>query len=239
MSVIRESMDLYKSKFLTILLIGLTITIPTLFLYTFVVNYTTFPLRVFFIPIWPDMVKLFFTMIVFPFIQIPFVSMALQYARIGDVKVSRVYGDILKYGFSIYVISILSSVLITIGSLLLLIPGLVLMIFFMGIPFVAVVDDMTGWRGVKQSFAFAKTHFIQLMGWLLLFVLFDFVLSFILSFIAIYTANSFLVVNLSLTLGTILTLPVFVFGITFQYLDWIGDNPVNDPAEDFGEVSFS
>jgi hypothetical protein len=235
----RECLDLYKSNLGKIFLISITVVFPAVFLYAFVVNYLTFPLDVFFIPVLPHIINLFFTVICFMFIQIPFANMALQYARTGEVKTSKVYGDLLRYGFSIYVVSILFAFLITLGSMLFLLPGLILLILFQSVVVTAVVDDKTGWQGVKQSFAFGKAHFFKLLGWMLLFVLGDFIVSFILSFIAIATTNLTLIANLALAISTALTLSLFVFAVTYQYLDWIQDEPVNDPAEDVGQPVLS
>lgn len=232
MTLIKESAVLYKEKFFVICLLAITILFPFDFLITFAANYVNLPLQVFVVPLWPILVKIFFSVVAYFVMQLPFISMALQYFQTGQLQVSRVYGDTLTYGFPVYVVSILCAVLIAFGSILFLLPGLVFLIWFLGVPYAAVIDDMRWWRGLKQSFRFGNSRFFQLIGFLIVFMLVDFGISYAISFGVIYFFNSLAVLNLFLMIINALLLPFFSFMMTYQYLDWIGYEPVNDPAID-------
>ncbi len=231
MSVLKEAVALYRKKFLVICLVAVTVVIPFNFLITFAVNYVNLPLQVFVVPLWPTLVKISFSIVAYYIMQLPFISMAFQYFQSEQLKVSRVYGDTLTYGFPVYVISILCAILVAFGSLIFLLPGLVLLIWFLGVPYAAVIDDMRWLRGLKQSFRFGNARFFQLIGFLVVFALIDFGISYAISFGVIYFFKSLAILNLSLMVINALLLPLFAFILTHQYLDWIGYDPENDPAD--------
>ena len=221
-----------KKKFLVICLLAVTVIIPFDFLLMFAANYVNMPLQVFSVPIWPVLVKIFFSIVAYSIMQLPFISMALQYFQSGQLQISRVYGDTLTYGFPVYLISIVCAALIALGSLLFLIPGMILLIWLLGVPYAAVIDDMRWWRGLKQSFHFGNARFFQLVGFLVVFILIDFGISYAVSFGIIYFFKSLAVLNLSLMVLNALLLPVFSFIVTHHYLEWIGYEPANNPVDE-------
>lgn len=232
MTALKESIVLYKKKFLVICLLSVTITIPFYFLMLFANRFVNLPLQVFVVPLWPTLVDIFFSIVAFCIMQLPFISVALQYFQTSQLRISKVYVDTLIYGFPIYIISIFCGVFVAMGSLFFLIPGLLFLIWFLGIPYAAVIDDMKWWRGLKQSFRFGNAHFFQLIGILGVFLLIDFGINYAVSLGVIYFVNSVAVLNLLLIITNVLMLPVFTFILTHLYLDWIGYDPVNIPTDE-------
>jgi hypothetical protein len=86
---------------------------------------------------------------------------------LGNVPlVQRAYGRILKDGIwlRLLVTGILQMLLWTVGLLLLLIPGIVLMIRMIVCSTVVVVEGDWGWKGIKRSMALSKGHFWRLFA---------------------------------------------------------------------------
>ncbi len=80
----KYAISLYKSSFRYLVLVGLTIVLPILFIYTLLVNYITLPFQLFNIPLWSTFFKIYFSAIAFALIQIPYISIFVQDLRHGN-----------------------------------------------------------------------------------------------------------------------------------------------------------
>lgn len=222
MTPVKDALQLFKEKFLLILLTILLFVVPIQLLYTLVVNYATLPFQLFHIPLWSTMIQAFFMFVVLFIIQLPFISMALQYARNEDVRLGQTVIDALKHMFPVYVLSLFIALLIVTGSLLFVIPGFVLLILFFGISYTAVIDDQTWFSGIKQSWAFGKAYFFKLSGLLFVFGIIDVLISLPVLFIVYLFTGLYIVFNLALIITNGLVFSVLFFIVTFYYLDWPG-----------------
>ncbi len=77
--------------------------VPMQLLYTLDVNYATWPFQLFGIPIWTTMIQAFFMFICLFLIQLPFISMAFQYAQNEEVRLGKTFTGALESMFSIYI----------------------------------------------------------------------------------------------------------------------------------------
>jgi hypothetical protein len=220
---IKEALAIYKRNFWRVLLIGLTIILPIQLIYTIVVNFVSLPLAFFNIPLWSNLFQGIFMIMSLFLILIPLISLVVQETRTQKVNTGKIYVDMLRYSFFLYVISIPVSILTTIGFFLLIIPGLVLLIFSMGMPFVKVTEDDSLKGVLKKSIAFGKEHFMNICGLLLLFAAVDFLASFLLTYLAIGLTGLMAITNWALMVLNMFLLPVFVFTVAKLYLDWNGE----------------
>lgn len=154
---------------------------------------------------------------------IPLVSLVIQDTRYNKVKTGKLYVDMLRYAFFVYIISIPISILTTVGFLLLIIPGLVLLIFSMGIPLVKMVEDVSLKAVLKKSMAFGKENFMHVCGLLLLFAAVDFVATYLFSYLAIVLTGQMAVTNWVLMILNMFLFPLFVIAVSKQYLEWNGE----------------
>lgn len=93
--------------------------------FSFAVQYTSLPFNILSIPLWPNLIHLFFMLICYTFIQIPYISMAIQWDEDDEITLRRAYGDTLKHMFPVYIYSLVYAISVMAGMFLLLIPGLV------------------------------------------------------------------------------------------------------------------
>jgi hypothetical protein len=222
-ALIKDSLSLYKRNILRILLIGITVILPIQVIYTILVNYVSLPFIYFNIPIWPSIFQSVFMIISIFVMIIPLISMVIQDTRFNKVKIGKLYLDMLRYAFFVYIISIPISIFTTAGFFLLIIPGLVLLIFTMGIPLVKMIED-DSFKGImKKSIAFGKENFISLCGLLLLFAAVDFIGTYLFSYLSIVLTGQMAVTNWSLMILNLFLLPLFVFTISKQYMEWNGE----------------
>lgn len=221
MDAMKYAISLYKSSFRYLVLVGLTIVLPILFIYTLLVNYITLPFQLFNIPLWSTFFKIYFSAIAFALIQIPYISIFVQDLRHGEIKIRSIYGDSLRYMFSVYIVSIVCGFFVSIGMFLLIIPGLILTIFLLAIPYSAVFEELEWWKGIKQAVKFGRKYFFRLLG---LFVVFG-VLELIISMVAVlglfFVTNLIFVLNLVLMGISIILIPLFIFIVSNFYTEWI------------------
>lgn len=223
LATIKEAGALYKKNFWRILLVGITIILPVQIIYTILVNYVSLPFILFNIPLWPTIFQSVFMLISVFVLLIPLISIVVQDMRANEVKVGQLYLDTLKYAFFVYMISIPVSILTTVGLLLLIIPGLVLLVLFIGIPFAKVIEDDKLKATLKKSIAFGKENFLHICSLLLLFAVADFIGTYLFSLMAIVTTGLMAITNWAIMIFNMLLLPLFVFALGKQYMIWNGE----------------
>jgi len=164
MNYYQEAWNAYRKNFGTILLICLTFVFPLQLIFFFVINYFNLLFSLFFIPQLGQLFGFFFLTIGLCVAQIPFIKMAAQFSLEGEVRRSDCFQSLFENIFPVYVMSVLYSLLVLIGSLLLIVPGLLFLIWFATIPHVAVLENRRWWKGFKRAFAIGKEHFFKILG---------------------------------------------------------------------------
>lgn len=220
MKAVKNAFRLYKENFKYILLISVSIVIPILLGYTFIVNYVTIPFMFFGIPLWPQLLQSFFMLIALFMMHPSFVSMVSQDNRFKEVKLGEVYADTLQYMFPVYIAGILYAFGVTVGMFFLVLPGIFLLLVFLAVPHTIVIDDLIWWKGIKQSFKFGINRFFPLLGIFLLFALVDTILSSLVLFASTLITKYLIVSNFALMIFNSLTIPLFIFTVGYIYLGW-------------------
>lgn len=221
LNVVKDAFGIYRQYFSRILLVGITVGLPVMLAFSFAVQYTSLPFNILSIPLWPNLIHLFFMLICYTFIQIPYISMAIQWDEDDEITLRRAYGDTLKHMFPVYIYSLVYAISVMAGMFLLLIPGLVFLILWLPVPYAVIVEN-EGWRkGIEHAVAFSKANFWKISGLMLLFAIADIFGSVVVYLAAAILTNMVLMVTLSLMFVNILLLPLFIFTVTLMYIDWI------------------
>jgi len=100
------------------------------------------------------------------------VALGLQWAALRQVSGRRADVKDVVYGFNNFppavLVCLATSVIIGLGSILLLIPGLVAAILLQ-FPYLLVIDrKLDFWAAIKESFEVSQRHFGKLLGFFLL-----------------------------------------------------------------------
>ena len=217
---IKSAFQLYKINFWQVLLIGVTVILPIQIVYSIAVNFISLPFFYFGIPLWPSIFQGLFMLISLFLMQLPLISMAKQDIHYDDIKLSKTYGETIRHGFFAYVTSFPYAVIVVIGLLFFVVPGLIVLILFMGIPYVKVIEERSIGVVLKKSFQFGKENFFNLLGYLLLFAAVDIGLSYFISSLMIFYSNQFAALNWVLMLVNMFLFPVFVFSVVYLYENW-------------------
>lgn len=221
---ISEAFTLYRRNFLRILLIGLLIVIPVQVIYTIVVNYVSMPFLLLNIPLWPTILQSIFMLMALFVMIIPMISLAVRSERQEKATIGKLFADFLKYAFFVYLASIPIAVITTAGFLVFIIPGILSLIFLMGIPFVKVIENDSISMTIKKSFSFGKENFVPIFGLLLTFAVIDFIGTYIFSFLAIVLFGQMAAVNWAMIIFNMFLLPLFVLSLAKLYFSWNGES---------------
>lgn len=220
MTSLKQGFQLYKENFRWVLLIGITIIFPIQVIFSFLTNYMAFPFEAVQVPLWPQMIQSLFMLMAVFLIHPAFISIVVQDERFDEVRIGKVYADAVQYMFPVYIIGIAYSCVVMAGLLLFIIPGLILLIGFLAIPYAAVIEDLTWWRGIKRTAAFGRAYFFKILVVLLGFALIDFILSAIAYLLAYFLTTLIVGINIAFMIVNILLLPLFIFTMAYLYLDW-------------------
>ncbi|MGD6879539.1 MULTISPECIES: hypothetical protein [Bacillus] len=216
---LKKSINLYTLYTKEVVLIGLLFVFPIQLVFTFYINYITAPFQYFGIPLWTSLLQLLFILILFPFIQIPYISL-IKYDMLEDeVSMKKIIGDIFKNGFHVYILGIITAILSLIGFLLFIVPGIVLMIFFLCVPQTAVLNNAKWGSAMKKSIHLGWKKFLSLTLLVLFFILVDSIISGATFFLSAGLTNSFFIINALLIFINCFIIPVFIFSISYIYIN--------------------
>lgn len=161
---LRNTWQLYTGKFEKIFVIMITTTFPLLLLHSFVTNYVyaitpSFSVRY----SYADIYYGFLTVLFFLYAQTPYIRYVYNEYRGKDHSLRDAMFQFVANGFTVFVFACLLSFFSTIGFMLFLIPGLILLSLFFPIPYISIFDEKSVWRSYKEGFRIGKKHFLKML----------------------------------------------------------------------------
>ena len=216
----KEALALYREQFPKIILINLTYVFPIQFIYMIVTNYAVLPFEIFQVPLWTYLIRTFFMLITLSVVQLPFIAMADRHYNFEMISLRNIYRTTFKYAFFVYVIGVLYSFLTVAGTIFFILPGVFILLCFYAFPYVAVVSNLTGWKGIKQTFRFGVKKFFWMLLVMGLFILIDLIVTAIMQLVVLSLTGALLIINFGLMAVSALIIPLYVFLITFEYNEW-------------------
>ncbi|WP_188433869.1 hypothetical protein [Kroppenstedtia guangzhouensis] len=215
--------DVYKTSFMKILIFVLALILPIQLLYTLFTVFLSTPFNLFGLPIIGSAIRSFLMIVAFFLAQIPFVLIYQQYHINGEIKISTVIFQFLRYAFPIYMISLLVSFFVTVGFIFFVIPGMVILVLFTGLPQVKVMEDTSFIQTIRNAFNFGRMNFGFLVIVTLCFVFLDILGSTLTFFFLSFFTDWYFLLNIGIMLVNALTMPFFAFMVTEKYIEWSGE----------------
>ncbi|TFD99390.1 MULTISPECIES: hypothetical protein [Jeotgalibacillus] len=221
---IRSAFSFFSKKYERILLIILLVQIPLLTLYFFFANYmyavvpnfgTAFSAA--------DIYNAYFMIILFFVAQIPFIYY-WHYEESGEEKPFRLailQSVIRVFHFFVFAVSI--GALITLGLAVFVLPGLIIMAMFISAPLIAITENKSVWKSVRESIQLFKRHHWKLLLLIIAFSLIEFVLSFMVQVFILNITTSYLAVVLSHLFINTIFFPLFYLTLAFLVAKWRKD----------------
>ncbi|MGA8941471.1 MAG: hypothetical protein WB502_01940 [Thermoactinomyces sp.] len=220
--VIRSSLQLYKQEFGRILLLSLLITLPVQLIAMFFTNYFYSYYGILNLVYVADWFFAFIILLSISFVQIPFIRLFQLHIDHQRAEISEAIDSVLKNGFMVYVMGILYAICVVVGSLFLIIPGLILMVLLYAFPYAVVMEEEKWGSAFKLAIQFGKDNFFRLLGIILGFSLVEMTVERVIEFVILSLTNNFLIISLVLLAVNMFFIPLFSFINGFVYAKWSG-----------------
>lgn len=214
MNYAKEGFKIYVQNIGPLLLLSLSIVLPVLLLHTIYVNYI-YAITVDFASTYiGDFVNSFLVIMLIVVIQLPFIQYVHSDIEGEENKLRKAYVALFKYGFSVYIFGLLYAFFSIIGLALLIIPGVLILVFFFLTPYLTILREESAWKTFRMAFAYGKKKFLSLFAIILLTSMGEFLISIVSLYgVALITAN-YLAILFSQIVLNMLLLPLIVSIIT-------------------------
>jgi hypothetical protein len=216
-----DGLRFYKEHFGKILILGITVIFPLFLVNHFIINYFFYFYSLVGVPFVASIPQFLFTFVVILLCEIPFICLVLCRLKGGEPQLREAYRGLFEHLFHVYVMGVLIAILIILGTLLFVIPGLILLILFMLYPYVAVVEEEKWLAGLKKTFEIGKTHYFPLLGVAVALGLLTMIVEGIVLFVSLLFTNNYLLISLIQIVLSVLLLPYITIVTTYYYNDWM------------------
>jgi hypothetical protein len=115
-----------------------------------------------------DLSNAFFTLLFFMVVQLPFIQYVQADLEGEERLLRRSYRTFFEFSFSVFLFGVFYGLAAITGLLLLLIPGLIVLVFFYLTPYVTVFKQQTTRHTYRRAYQLGKKHFFKILGLILL-----------------------------------------------------------------------
>ncbi|MED4017649.1 hypothetical protein [Sutcliffiella cohnii] len=218
--MIANSLMFYGKHFDRLLVISFIILLSLLLLQTIIVNYIYSISTFNGITLYGDLANAVFTLLIVVMAQGPFIKYVLLEENGEERKLKRSLVFFADQAFTFFLFGTLLTWMVVVGSLFLLIPGIILLVFYYLTPYFIASEEWKIGRAMKKSANLAKKKFFSLLGILLLIGLLDWGLG----VITIYLSSLFIDIYFGVLIAKlIVSVAIYPFGIillTLNFLKW-------------------
>lgn len=164
MKTIIEGFSIYNRNFYSILILSLTITLPFLVIHNIISGAVYQIASITGADFVADFTNLFFMLFLLIIVQVPFIQLVKSDIEGEEKPLSKAYVSFLKYGSAVFLFSIIFSIAVVFGLLLLIIPGILLMVWFYLTPQIMIFEEKTMSRSLKKAGKIGKKYFFPLIA---------------------------------------------------------------------------
>ncbi len=217
----KYSISFVAEKFEKILLLVLLVQLPLLILHFFITNYIyAITPNVGTIYSVADFYYALFTILFFLYAQIPFVKYTYNEFEGKEHALKDALYSFLVQGFPIFVFASLISMATLIGFSLLVVPGLIILAFFITAPIISIIDNKSVWKSIRESRILFKKHFMKIIGLLLIWGLLEMVIGVLLNAVIIRITTSYAALAGVQIITNLIFYPIFFILLTVCTLKW-------------------
>lgn len=221
---IRSAITFFGQKYERILLLILFVQLPVITVQFFASNYilTVTPTYGSLFTI-ADVYNAFIVITFFIFTMVPFVYF-WNYEETGvDQPLRQAFFQFALKGFHFFVFSIAMGLALTIGFSLFVLPGVVLFGMFISAPVIAVMDNQSVWRSVRESLRIFKAQHWKIVLLIVAFGFAELIASFILQMFITGITTSFLAIAICHVFLNTVFLPLFYLILASLIAKWRED----------------
>ncbi|MBA4603912.1 hypothetical protein [Thermoactinomyces mirandus] len=222
-------MDHYKSAFSfyarhwkKVLLFGITILLPLSVIETFVSNYFFNLFSLVGLPTMGSFPQFIFSTVFLMIAQIPFIYLVRQEITGQNATIGQAFEIFFTNMFPVYVMGVLLALLTIAGTMLLIIPGLIILTLLIVYPYVVVSDELRWFNGLKKTVEIVKNHFFSVLGVTMVAGILTMVINFLFLFATLLVTKVYWMIVLVQLLLKMLIVPYFTFLIGSCFEEWYG-----------------
>lgn len=219
MNQVTKAIDLYKRQLGKIIVISLVLIAPMEMLNLFLSNYIAKLYGFLNLDLFYGWFVGFFNLIFFMLFQIPYICMAYKDRLKEDYSIGDILAFTLEKALPIYIVSIFSALLVTLGLVFFVVPGILILIYVTPFPYVAVIENEFWWKGFKSAIRFAQAHLFGWAGVVLAFQWMEWLIGFGLLLMSNFYIHHFGFAALSQIVLNMLFIPFFTFVVTNYYME--------------------
>lgn len=159
--ILSNSLYLYSSKFVPLICMSLLTYVPLLFLHTIIVNYIYNESRFMEYPgVIGDAANGIFMLVFLTIAQVPFIKLTILDHEDEESIFRKSLGFSMDRMISLYVFACLYSLLVFLGGLLFVIPGLIVLLLFYFVPYF-IADGVKSYKvAIRKSVSLVKKRIL-------------------------------------------------------------------------------
>lgn len=219
---VKSALNIYVRNIESILLLGVTIMLPFLIFHNYIVSICYYIGNSYGAPIFGDLTNTFFTILFLSICQIPFIRFTLAEIDGEEKRLKSSYIAFIQYGFQVFVFGIVYVLLFYAGSILFIIPGVLVLLFLYLSPYITVIRKQKITKAWKTSIKLTKKKFLPLFLILLIMTVVELGIGVGLMYGVSLFTQSYLAIVLSQMLLNLLIFPFFVILLTSLSNEWLG-----------------
>ncbi|HHY71913.1 MAG TPA: hypothetical protein GX497_01515 [Bacillus bacterium] len=220
-NIISESIGMYLREFTKIVLLSMLTYLPLLLFHAFLVNYIYMRTQFAEYPgLIGDAANGIFMIIFLTIAQVPFIKFTLLEMEGEDHALKRSLSFSIEKALPIYIFGCIYALLVFVGGLLFIIPGLMVLLLLYFVPYFIADETKSFKAAIKKSVRFFKMYYMKASLIIILLTViqlfFENIVLFLLSF---YTSVYFTLLLTKIIL-LVLILPLQTIVLTNVYLKW-------------------
>lgn len=212
---------LFTGKYEKFLLIAFLVQIPLLIVHSFATNYihavTPANGSIFTVA---DIFYAYITILLLLYAMIPFIKYTANEFEGRENPLKNSFYTFAVQGFNIFIFAVLTSFLTVFGFMFFIIPGLVILALLISAPVIAVIDEKSVWKSIKESIQIFKKHVLKLFLFISLLGLIELILGIALNFLLVTITTSYAAIVITQIFLNTIFFPVFVVVLTSLIIKW-------------------
>ncbi|MCS1352442.1 hypothetical protein [Mechercharimyces sp. CAU 1602] len=219
MNSIKNAADIYISNVSVILKIIIIYSLPILLINYYISNYFYIYFDLLGLGFIGAFVVSWIQIVVFALLQLPYIQVVIDEEG-GMLKVSRILDQVSSKMFAVYLIGLVQVILVAIGNIFLVIPGIIILLLTLLFPYAICIDDRKGLGSLKRSAKVSSSHLFKLIGLLLIMGLLQGIIQLLILYGGMVLTNSLLFLALMQIGTSALCIPLFTFILALNYMNW-------------------
>jgi uncharacterized RDD family membrane protein YckC len=167
MNPMKESLHFYARHIESLLVLSAVIVLPFMIVHNLTINYINFLTMITGAKAVASFFNLFLLLLFLTVAQVPFAQFVRSEQEGEERPLLRAVRAFAEHGFPVFLFGIVYVLAVSVGMVLFVVPGLILMILFYLTPYLVVMKQNSPWQCLRGALEMGKRHFVQIFGLML------------------------------------------------------------------------